>query len=395
MENERQDPDVTYRLNQLYVYATDSCNLRCRHCWIEPHSPGRAQPRQGIEPDLFGSILNQAVPLGLAGVKLTGGEPLLHPAFTRLLDTIRAKDLGLSLETNAVLCTQDLAKRLVDFPRRFVSVSLDSPDAPTHDWIRGTEGSFRLAVRGIEHLVSAGVRPQIIMTVMRRNRDHLANLVGLAERIGAESVKFNILQPTARAETLHRQGEALPLADLITLGRWVETDLSRQTSLPLTFHQPPAFLGLGRMFGPAGDGCHTCGILGILGVLADGSYALCGIGATVPEMVFGHAAHDSLRDVWLGHPTLLSLREGLPHRLSGVCARCFFKRICLGSCIAQNYYRARDLWAPFWYCEEAHRHGLFPESRLPPEGNGEGTEAAPVSCCTHPSGLHASPLPDR
>ena len=102
----------------------------------------------------------------------------------------------------------------------------------------------------------------------------------------------------------------------------------------------------------------------ILGVLGDGSYALCGIGETVPEMVFGHASKDSLADVWKSNPVLLEIREGLPRSLKGVCGDCVMKNICLGSCIAQNYYRSQDLWAPFWYCEEAQRLGLFPESRL-------------------------------
>ena len=126
---------------------------------------------------------------------------------------------------------------------------------------------------------------------------------------------------------------------------------------------PAAFRALGRLFGQDGD-CGICGIRGILGVLAGGSYALCGIGETVPELVFGHASRDSLPDVWSGSPVLKEIREGMPHRLEGVCGECLMKGVCLGSCIAQNYYRSRSLWAPFWFCEEAMREGLFPEARL-------------------------------
>jgi SynChlorMet cassette radical SAM/SPASM protein ScmF len=117
------------------------------------------------------------------------------------------------------------------------------------------------------------------------------------------------------------------------------------------------------MYGRGGAGCSICGINGILGVLANGSYALCGIGETVPELVFGHASKDALSDVWSGNPVLREIREGLPRRLGGICGKCLMKGICLGSCIAQNYYRDRDLWAPNWYCEEAARLGLFPDSR--------------------------------
>ena len=358
---------VSWPLNQLYFYLTDTCNLRCRHCWIEPRYEGTGKASGGIDACLFESILDQAKPLGLRGVKLTGGEPLLHPRIDRLIDAIKVREIRLSIETNGTLCTTALSDRLAGCPDVFVSVSLDGSDASTHDNIRGRQGSFREAVQGIENLVASGIRPQIIMTVMRGNQGQMEDLVKLAESLGADSVKFNILQPTARGKRLSETGETLDISQWIALGRWVDEELSSRTTLSLCFHQPPVFRGLSRMFGMGGDGCQSCGIVGILGVLADGSYALCGIGTTVPELIFGHAAHDPLREVWLNHPTLKEIREGMPRKLTGVCGRCFLKRICLGSCLAQNFYRERNLWAPFWYCEEAQRQGLFPLSRLYPE----------------------------
>jgi SynChlorMet cassette radical SAM/SPASM protein ScmF len=128
-----------------------------------------------------------------------------------------------------------------------------------------------------------------------------------------------------------------------------------------------AFRPLGRMFGQNGDGCGVCGILGILGVLSDGSYAMCGIGETVPDLVFGHAAEDRLEDMWNNTPIIKELRDGLPKKLQGICGDCLMKARCLGSCIAQNYYGTNDLWAPFWYCEEARKKGLFPETRIRPK----------------------------
>jgi hypothetical protein len=57
----------------------------------------------------------------------------------------------------------------------------------------------------------------------------------------------------------------------------------------------------------------------------------------------------------------------MPHRLEGICESCLMKNICLGSCIAQNYYRHKNIWSSFWYCQEAHRLGLFPEPRITPK----------------------------
>jgi SynChlorMet cassette radical SAM/SPASM protein ScmF len=219
--------------------------------------------------------------------------------------------------------------------------------------------------------VDAGFKPQIIMTIMRRNMDQIEAMVRLGERSGAGSVKFNILQPTARGEKMHEAGETLTIKELIDLGRWVEKTLSASTHLRLFYSHPLAFRPLGKMFGHNGDGCGVCGILGILGVLGNGSYALCGIGETVPELVFGNATTDRLEDIWNNTPVLQELRKGLAHRFEGICGLCLLKNRCLGNCVAQNYYTSKNIWAGYWYCEEANKHDIFPKTRIQPTRYGE------------------------
>ena len=350
-------------LQTIYFYLTEGCNLRCRHCWIEPPHQSAKRQYPSLDPDLFRSILKQARPLGLASVKLTGGEPLMHPRIGELLGILRDEKIRFIVETNGVLCTPALARDLVRSGMFHVSVSLDGADADTHEWVRGVKGCFEAAIGGIRNFVAAGIRPQVIMTIMRRNVEQIEQLVRLAESLGASSIKFNIVQPTARGVKMHQAGETLSIREIAKLGERVENELSAGTKLPLHYSHPVAFRPLGKMYGREGSGCGICNVHRILGVLGDGSYALCGIGETVPELVFGDAAHDTLADVWSGNAVLREIREGLPHRLGGICGNCLMKGLCLGSCIAQNYYRDRDLWAPNWYCEEAHREGLFPESR--------------------------------
>jgi SynChlorMet cassette radical SAM/SPASM protein ScmF len=364
--------DRTYPLNQIYFYLTEGCNLRCRHCWIAPKYQSENNSYPALDLDLFKSIIERAKPLGLRGVKLTGGEPLLHPKIKEILEYIQTQDLSLTVETNGVLCTAQLASKIADCKNPFVSVSLDGADSPTHEWVRGVEGCFEEAIAGLRNLVSASLKPQVIMTIMHHNKEQMEKMVRVAENLGAGSVKFNILQPTARGERMHFTGEALDIQELVDLGKWVENTLSASTDLNLYYDHPMAFRPLGKMFGQNGDGCGVCGILGIIGVLANGSYALCGIGETVSDFVFGHAAMNSLKHVWTNTPVLQEIREELPHRLQGICGHCLMKEICLGSCLAQNYYRSKSLWEPFWFCAEAHNRGLFPETRIPPKRANEG-----------------------
>lgn len=351
-----------WSLNQIYFYLTAGCNLACRHCWLAPgfDADGSRYPVLPIE--LFELAIREAKPLGLSGVKLTGGEPLLHPQIMQLLEIVRREELTLTIETNGLLCTPAMAKEIAKFPDRFVSVSIDGADAATHEWVRGVPGSFDKACQAVCNLAAVDTPPQVIMTIMRGNAEQVAAVIRLAEKLGASSVKFNIVQPTARGERLHEKDEALGIAELIQFGRHVEMELALTTRMPLFFDYPLAFRPLSRM--ASGDGCDICGILGILGVIPTGHYALCGIGAHIPELVFGQVGEDHLGAVWMENQVLQELREGLPCRLGGVCTRCLMRHQCLGSCIAQNYYEAGDLWAPFWFCQQAEEAGLFPASRL-------------------------------
>jgi SynChlorMet cassette radical SAM/SPASM protein ScmF len=201
------------------------------------------------------------------------------------------------------------------------------------------------------------------MTIMLKNVGQMEAMVRMAESLGAGSVKFNVLQPTSRGKVMHDAGENISIEELVRLGEWVENELAKTTNIKLFFCHPPAFRPLGNMFGDKGNGCGVCGIKRIIGVLPDGSYALCGIGEFIPELIFGNARTDKLEEVWRNTPAVCEIREGLPERLEGVCGECLMKHICLGSCIAQNYYRSRSLWAPFWYCQEAYEKGLFPGTR--------------------------------
>ena len=350
-----------YRLNQIYFYLTEGCNLACRHCWLAPKFDNDGSHYPVLPVELFETAVLEGIPLGLSGVKLTGGEPLLHPRFLDILEIVRREKMRLTIETNGVLCTKEIAAEIAKSPHRFVSVSLDGAKAETHDNVRGVKGSFDAACNAVRFLAEQNLRPQVIMTIMRRNMDQAEEMVRLADGLGAASVKFNIVQPTARGESLHDADETLSIRDLIALGRNVERELQPTTKMRLHFDYPPAFRSLSSL--ASGNG-GTCGIMGIIGVIATGLYALCGIGEHIPEFVFGRVGKDPLAAVWNDNPMLNAIREGVPGRLEGVCGRCLMSRRCLASCIAQNYYRNKNLYSPFWFCEAAEEEGIFPASRL-------------------------------
>jgi SynChlorMet cassette radical SAM/SPASM protein ScmF len=357
-----KDSGSVPKLAQIYFYLTEGCNLACRHCWIAPSFDPNGDRHSTLPIELFKTAIQEAKPLGLNAVKLTGGEPLLHPHITNLLGIVRREDLALDMETNGLLCTPEIAREIFKSPIRHISVSIDGADARTHEWIRGVPGSFEKAKEGVENLVAYGTRPQVIMTLMRRNASQMEDVVRLAEMLGASSVKFNIMQPTARGEELSKCGEGLSVAEQICLKNKVENEIAPKTRMRLIFSVPVAFQSLSCILN--GTSAGICNIRKILGVLATGHYALCGIGINVPDLVFGKVGEDKLNELWHENMILKEIREGLPNRLSGICSRCLMKELCLGNCIAHNFYSTGSIWAPHAFCEQAENAGLFPRSRI-------------------------------
>jgi len=349
-------------LTQYYFYLTAGCNLACRHCWLAP----KYQPDGGtgghLDFELFKMAIDEGQPLGLQSVKLTGGEPLLHPDFIRIIELLYDKGLPFIIESNGTLMTRELAQHLMEHKLDHISFSLDGATAASHDSFRGVLGSFEKTCNAVEYMVEVGFHPQVIMSVHSGNVDEIEPLVRLAEKMKAGSVKFNLVQPTGRGETMTKRNQVLDIKGLIEIGKWVEKDLQKRTSIPLIYSWPMAFFSLRRLLETTSSS--TCGILNILGILATGQLAMCGIGMDVPELVYGKLGVDKVANVWYDNQILKTLRKEFPAKLEGVCNYCFFKDQCRGCCVAENYYQSHSVTAPYWFCQQAFDSGLMNVNRL-------------------------------
>lgn len=361
-ERKLELPEGVPPLNTYYVYLTAGCNLACQHCWLSPKFQRDGGTGGHLDYGLLTCAIDEGLPLGLSSIKLTGGEPLLHPDFIQIVNFIRERNLSLGIETNGVLLTRDLALYLKNNSSlKHISVSVDSSDAEKHDRFRGVKGSFEKAVNAVQYLSEMGYHPQVIMSVHSGNIDEIESLVFLAKDIGAASVKFNIIQPTGRGELLLKRDGEIALADIIEKGQWIESDLQKRSSIPLYYSWPMAFYSLKRL--TAGNN-GTCAIHNILGILPSGELSMCGIGTHIPDLCYGKIGDVKIADVWTSHSVIKKMRQTLPAELDGVCSRCLLKERCLGNCVAENYYLSGRLNASYWFCQDALEQGLFPLSRL-------------------------------
>lgn len=346
-------------LTSLYMYISGACNLMCRHCWVDPAFRAEGAAGPFVRVSHVEKAVREGKPLGLRRVKLSGGEPLLHPEFRRILAVVREAGLEVQIETNGTLLTRGLAAFLRDAGCvHFISVSLDGADRQVHDSIRGVEGSYGGALEGVRNLLESGFKPQLICTLSRENAHQVETMMAIARETGCGSLKFNFVQGIGRGALFARE-RGLETAELIGLYRSIEKK-AMESPVPVYIDMPPAFQSIGKLL--RSPVCR-CTVRTILSLLPGGELSLCGIGFTVPEMIYGHIETGSLREVWCRSPGLQEIRRVIPRGLRGVCGRCVHRDLCLGFCVANTFSEKGVLNGPYPLCENADRMGLFPSSR--------------------------------
>lgn len=353
---------VVPRLSSIYMYASGACNLNCSHCWINPEYQKEGTTSSlHLDPALVKKALTQGKPLGLRSVKLTGGEPLLNPRIKEIIELISSEGMSIIIETNGTLVDKTMAKFLKETKKfQFISVSLDGADAETHEELRRVEGSFDKAVQGIKNLVEVGIKPQMICCLHRNNVAQIKDIIELAKDLGCGSVKFNHVQHVGRG-TEFDENLALTVPEIIKLNDMIEEEIIPFAGIlvildiPFAFQKPARFLR---------SRSGRCTIHSIIGLLANGDLALCGIGTSVDDLLYGNLKTDDLEEIWKNSPKLAELRRLIPDELEGICSKCLHKRFCKGTCVAGNYNSSGKLNAPYSFCSTAENLGLFPKSRL-------------------------------
>ena len=360
-------PEGVPPLRSFYIYLSDDCNLKCRHCWITPRFVNdEPSPKIVIEVDLLQKAVEEARLLGLKSAKLTGGEPMLHPQFLEIVDMLTSEGLNLNMETNGTLLTADTALHLKEKTKMsFISVSIDGADAEAHDRFRGVPGAFDDALRGLGFLVDAGyTNTQVIMSVHRNNIDKVEDVIKLAVKRCAGSVKLTPVTDIGRGEVMHKRGETLDMDDYLKLAHYVRENLRKRFNIPIVFNVPPALIPLQELWRTKGR-TGSCNVRSILGILGRGEIALCGIGRSIPELVYGSLGEDSIREIWLTHPGIMALRRVLDdiNSYPGICGQCVHAKTCRTGCVAHNYVDSGQLLWPSWLCREAEGRGIFPAAR--------------------------------
>ena len=178
----------------VYLTAENRCNLKCKSCaiWEDmAETDTRGEPR--LVADEIHALIDQIRAWG--GVQHiafdTIGEPFLDKSFESYLGHASSLGLGTSTVTNGMPLTESRALEVLKSGLQFISFSIDSPIAATHDSIRGQQGAFEKTVRAIEvlqrlkraHQQTTGQKHPAIMVICVVSRDNFRQLDQMAELV--------------------------------------------------------------------------------------------------------------------------------------------------------------------------------------------------------------------
>ncbi len=151
----------------LRVSLTDKCNLRCTYCMPSDFADWIPGPEL-LSTDELMLVLEIATGLGIDGVRLTGGEPLLRADVVEVVRRISLLPTppGISVTTNGLKLTK-LAQPLRDAGLERVNVSLDTLDRDRFKAMTFRD-RFDDVLAGIAAAQAAGLAPVKVNAVLMR-----------------------------------------------------------------------------------------------------------------------------------------------------------------------------------------------------------------------------------
>jgi MoaA/NifB/PqqE/SkfB family radical SAM enzyme len=172
----------------VFFHLLTACNLACRHCYINP-------AQHGTSTLPLATVLHWlklfARPERQTNLILLGGEPTLHPELAAIIKAAKSMRYTVTVDTNGFLF-HHLLDKVTPQELDYLSFSLDGPEAPVNDPIRG-EGVFAVCTDNIRKAVARGFATSLIYTVSSLNIAHLHRMPALLEELGVKRFFIQVI----------------------------------------------------------------------------------------------------------------------------------------------------------------------------------------------------------
>lgn len=325
--------------------VTQACDLACLHCRASAtpdRDPRELETREGF------ALLDEIRGLGDPLMVFTGGDPLKR---TDLFDLLRYS-VGIGLRTTVTpsatpLLTAAAIDGFRDVGVARMAVSLDGPDAASHDGFRRVGGSFDRTVFALRHACGIGLETQINTTVTRHNMHRLDEIAALVDSEGARLWSVFFLVATGRAnETQDPDAEEYERVFSFLY------ETSQRCAFDIKTTEAQHYRRYAAQRRKAEGGARQRESEGVIQRQAGindgkGLVFISHTGDIYPSgflpVEAGNVRHNLLRAVYREAPLFKVLRD--PSNLQGKCGACEYRNLCGGS-RSRAYALTGDCLAP-------------------------------------------------
>lgn len=328
--------DPSERPVVLIWELTQACDLACKHCRAEAEDlrhPDELTTEEGKQ------LLADAAEFGDDQlVVLSGGDPLYRDDVAELVEYGTDQGLRMTLTPSGTASlTPERIDDLASAGLRRMAVSLDGPDAESHDEFRQEDGSFEQTVTAARAARDRGLPLQVNTTVCGETIDDLPAIADLVADLGAVLWSVFFLVPIGRGTVLDpitpdRAEEAM---------EWL-TGVQREAEFGIKTTEAPHYRRVAlqkRQVGsggepPAGGKPDSSSGDRSTGITAGNGFAFVSHTGEVFPSGFLPESAGSVRDrtvvdIYRNAELFERLRD--PDELSGKCGTCEFRFVCGGS----------------------------------------------------------------
>ncbi len=306
------------------IAITNKCNLHCIHCNM---NSGQALKDELSKKEYF-KLIDELKANKVQKISFFGGEPLIREDFFDIANYAHDSGIFVNVTTNALLLTDSIIENEL-YKFEMVRVSLDGPNAETHEFIRNKNGIFEKTINNIKKMVENGVNVGVVTCISHKNIKYLKEMIQLLTELKIKRWFIPLLSTAGRGSSL--SSEVLLPHEIKEFLIELEK-LTKDVNFIINLDLPYTVL-LNSKKNNIKASCPAA--ITELTIFANGDVSPC---CEIP-VIGGNIRKNTIKDIWNNSDVFKNFRNR--SLIQGKCSKCSYLMNC-GGCRANAYIKYKN-----------------------------------------------------